>query len=52
VVALYAQHQHGLKRVIIIDFDVHHGNGTADAFYDDLDIFFLSTHQVLYPCFL
>ncbi|TVU51128.1 hypothetical protein EJB05_02535, partial [Eragrostis curvula] len=45
VAARYAQHQHGLKRVMIIDFDVHHGNGTCDAFYDDPDIFFLSTHQ-------
>ncbi|WVZ88759.1 hypothetical protein U9M48_035236 [Paspalum notatum var. saurae] len=46
VAARYAQHQHGLKRVMIIDFDVHHGNGTSDAFYDDPDIFFLSTHQL------
>ncbi|GJT33618.1 histone deacetylase 14 [Tanacetum coccineum] len=43
--ARYAQRVHGLKRVFIIDFDVHHGNGTNDAFYDDPDIFFLSTHQ-------
>ena len=46
IAARYAQHVHGLKRVFIIDFDVHHGNGTNDAFYDDPDIFFLSTHQV------
>ncbi|XP_006663891.1 histone deacetylase 14 isoform X2 [Oryza brachyantha] len=46
VAARYAQHQHGLRRVMIIDFDVHHGNGTCDAFYDDPDIFFLSTHQL------
>ncbi|XP_021310987.1 histone deacetylase 14 isoform X2 [Sorghum bicolor] len=46
VAARYAQHQHGLKRVMIIDFDVHHGNGTSDAFYVDPDIFFLSTHQL------
>ncbi|PQP91789.1 histone deacetylase 14 isoform X1 [Prunus yedoensis var. nudiflora] len=45
VAARYAQRSHGLKRVFIIDFDVHHGNGTNDAFYDDPDIFFLSTHQ-------
>ncbi|KAF8404344.1 hypothetical protein HHK36_009227 [Tetracentron sinense] len=45
VAARHAQHAHGLKRVFIIDFDVHHGNGTNDAFYDDPDIFFLSTHQ-------
>lgn len=46
VAARHAQRVHGLKRVLIIDFDVHHGNGTSDAFYDDPDIFFLSTHQV------
>lgn len=46
IAARYAQDVHGLKRVFIIDFDVHHGNGTNDAFYDDPDIFFLSTHQV------
>lgn len=45
IAARYAQHVHGLKRVFIIDFDVHHGNGTNDAFYEDPDIFFLSTHQ-------
>ncbi|RWR92791.1 histone deacetylase 14 [Cinnamomum micranthum f. kanehirae] len=45
VAARHAQRVHGLKRVLIIDFDVHHGNGTSDAFYDDPDIFFLSTHQ-------
>jgi acetoin utilization deacetylase AcuC-like enzyme len=51
VAARYAQHQYGLKRVMIIDFDVHHGNGTCDAFYDDPEIFFLSTHQVHCPSF-
>ncbi|KAL1538977.1 Histone deacetylase 14, chloroplastic [Salvia divinorum] len=45
IAARYAQRAHGLKRVFIIDFDVHHGNGTNDAFYDDPDIYFLSTHQ-------
>ncbi|CAH2077030.1 unnamed protein product [Thlaspi arvense] len=45
IAARHAQRAHGLKRVFIIDFDVHHGNGTNDAFYDDPDIFFLSTHQ-------
>ncbi|KVI08185.1 Histone deacetylase domain-containing protein [Cynara cardunculus var. scolymus] len=45
IAARYAQRVHGLRRVFIIDFDVHHGNGTNDAFYDDPDIFFLSTHQ-------
>ncbi|CAA6660386.1 unnamed protein product [Spirodela intermedia] len=45
VAARYAQQVHGLRRVLIIDFDVHHGNGTCDAFYDDPDILFISTHQ-------
>ncbi|KAA3464481.1 histone deacetylase 14-like [Gossypium australe] len=45
IAARHAQRVHGLKRVFIIDFDVHHGNGTNDAFLDDPDIFFLSTHQ-------
>ncbi|XVF58803.1 hypothetical protein PTKIN_Ptkin07bG0095500 [Pterospermum kingtungense] len=50
VAARHAQRIHGLKRVFIIDFDVHHGNGTNDAFFDDPDIFFLSTHQVRSFC--
>ncbi|KAF6167179.1 hypothetical protein GIB67_029817 [Kingdonia uniflora] len=45
IAARHVQRVHGLKRVFIIDFDVHHGNGTNDAFYEDPDIFFLSTHQ-------
>ncbi|XP_071711350.1 histone deacetylase 14, chloroplastic-like isoform X2 [Rutidosis leptorrhynchoides] len=45
IAARYAQRTHGRKRVFIIDFDAHHGNGTSDAFYDDPDVFFLSTHQ-------
>ncbi len=44
--ARYAQ-QKGFKKVFIIDFDVHHGNGTQDAFYDDDTVFYFSTHQ--YP---
>jgi len=46
IAARHAQRTHGLKRIFIIDFDVHHGNGTNDAFTEDPDIFFLSTHQV------
>jgi len=42
-----ARKQHGLDRVLIIDFDVHHGNGTQWAFYDRPDIFYVSTHR--YP---
>ena len=52
-VALAAKHAldyHGLKRVAIIDFDVHHGNGTQDLVEGDNRIFFASTHQMpLYP---
>ena len=42
-----AQAEHDLQRVLIVDFDVHHGNGTQDAFYDDGSVLFFSTHQ--YP---
>eukprot|EP00252_Welwitschia_mirabilis_P022314 TRINITY_DN6002_c0_g1_i1.p1 TRINITY_DN6002_c0_g1~~TRINITY_DN6002_c0_g1_i1.p1 ORF type:complete len:421 (+),score=86.16 TRINITY_DN6002_c0_g1_i1:201-1463(+) len=45
IAARYVQRVHGLNRVFIIDFDVHHGNGTNDVFYEDPDIFFLSMHQ-------
>ncbi|KAH7295117.1 hypothetical protein KP509_27G033000 [Ceratopteris richardii] len=45
IAARHAQQKHGVKKILIIDFDVHHGNGTNDAFYDDPDIYFLSTHQ-------
>lgn len=42
--ARYAQLQ-GFKKVFIIDFDVHHGNGTQNAFYNDNTVFYFSTHQ-------
>ncbi|BCW90133.1 Histone deacetylase-like amidohydrolase [Alphaproteobacteria bacterium SO-S41] len=45
-----ARASHGLKRVAVVDFDVHHGNGTQAAFERDADLFFASTHQwPLYP---
>jgi acetoin utilization deacetylase AcuC-like enzyme len=48
--ARYAQRRHGLERVMIVDWDVHHGNGTQDIFYTDPSVFFFSTHQwPLYP---
>ncbi len=47
IAARYARQQHGLKRILIADFDVHHGNGTQDAFYDDPNVLYFSTH--LYP---
>jgi acetoin utilization deacetylase AcuC-like enzyme len=43
--ARYAQHRHGLERVAILDFDVHHGNGTQEIFYDDGSVFFASIHE-------
>ncbi len=43
--ARHAQRQHGAAKVAIIDWDVHHGNGTQDIFYDDGSVFFCSTHQ-------
>lgn len=48
--AAHARAAHGLKRVAVVDFDVHHGNGTQAIFYDNPDSFFASTHQSpLYP---
>jgi len=43
--ARYAQKRHGVSRVLIADWDVHHGNGTQDIFYADGSVFFFSTHQ-------
>jgi acetoin utilization deacetylase AcuC-like enzyme len=45
IAARYAQHKHGIERVLIADWDVHHGNGTQDTFYSDGSVFFFSTHQ-------
>lgn len=44
VAARYAQQNHDIERVLIIDFDVHHGNGTQDIFYDDPSVEFVSLH--------
>lgn len=50
VAARHAQRVHGADRVAIVDFDVHHGNGTQDIFYEDPTVLFASTHQMpLYP---
>ncbi len=43
--ARYAQRKFGISRVLIADWDVHHGNGTQDIFYEDPSVFFFSTHQ-------
>jgi acetoin utilization deacetylase AcuC-like enzyme len=50
IAAAHARAVHGLKRVAVVDFDVHHGNGTQAAFEKDADLFYASTHQSpLYP---
>ncbi len=43
----HARRSHGLRRVAVVDFDVHHGNGTQEAFYADPDVLYFSTHE--YP---
>jgi acetoin utilization deacetylase AcuC-like enzyme len=45
IAARYAQHAHQAERVLIADWDVHHGNGTQDIFYADGSVLFFSTHQ-------
>ncbi len=45
VAARWLQHEGHAERVLIVDWDVHHGNGTQDAFYEDPSVFFLSLHQ-------
>lgn len=44
VAARHAQAAPGIRRIFIVDYDVHHGNGTQDIFYDDADVFFASLH--------
>ena len=43
--ARHAQAAHGLDRVLIVDWDLHHGNGTQEAFYEDPSVFYFSTHE-------
>jgi len=45
IAALYARKELGLDRVMVIDWDAHHGNGTEDAFYKDPNVLFISLHQ-------
>ena len=50
IAARHAQKAYGAERVAIVDWDVHHGNGTQDIFYDDPSVIYCSTHQMpLYP---
>ena len=46
--ARYAQTKHGVERIAIVDWDVHHGNGTQQAFYEDDSVLFISLHQYPY----
>src|SRR5205823_5745997 len=52
IAARHLQKNHGLQKIAIVDFDVHHGNGTQAAFEDDPSVLFISLHQdprTLYP---
>ncbi len=50
IAARHATRERGLSRVLIVDWDVHHGNGTQEIFYEDGSVFYFSTHQhPLYP---
>jgi len=50
IAARHAQKTHGLARVAIVDFDVHHGNGSQEIFWSDPTVMYCSTHQMpLYP---
>lgn len=50
IAARHAQKTYGVERIAIVDWDVHHGNGTQDIFWDDPSVLFCSTHQMpLYP---
>ena len=50
IAARYAQKKHGAERVAIVDFDVHHGNGSQDIFWSDKSVMYCSTHEMpLFP---
>jgi len=50
IAARYAQKRHGIDHAAIVDFDVHHGNGSQDIFWSDKTVMYCSTHQMpLYP---
>jgi acetoin utilization deacetylase AcuC-like enzyme len=50
IAARHAQRQHGIARVAIVDFDVHHGNGSQEIFWADKSVMYCSTHQMpLFP---
>ncbi|TCP20657.1 acetoin utilization deacetylase AcuC-like enzyme [Scopulibacillus darangshiensis] len=45
IAATYAKRKYGFKRILVLDWDVHHGNGTESAFYSDPEVLFISIHQ-------
>jgi len=50
IAGMYARARYGAERIAVVDFDVHHGNGTQDIFWSDKNLFLASTHQMpLYP---
>src|SRR4029078_2460282 len=50
IAARYAQRKYGIARAAIVDFDVHHGNGTPDIFWSDSTVMYCSTHEMpLFP---
>ncbi len=50
IIARHAQRRHGAERVAVVDFDVHHGNGTQEIFWSDPTVMYCSTHEMpLYP---
>jgi len=50
IAAAYARAQHGIDRVLIVDWDVHHGNGTQEIFWSDANVLYISLHQFpFYP---
>ena len=49
IAARYVQKKHKVNRVLVVDWDVHHGNGTQEIFYADASVFYFSTHQ--WPCY-
>jgi acetoin utilization deacetylase AcuC-like enzyme len=50
IAARYAQKTHGVERAAVVDFDVHHGNGSQDIFWSDKSVLYCSTHEMpLYP---
>ncbi|MGE0613828.1 MAG: histone deacetylase family protein, partial [Hyphomicrobiales bacterium] len=50
IAGLHARARHGAERIAVVDFDVHHGNGTQAMFWEDRDLYFASTHQMpLFP---